>query len=164
MEAPTHLQHKPIIAVNDYGKIDAQFADKTDVVALSIGEAQYDDYNNDNNKEISLKIWRHTGERWSRQSEELPIHRCIDLNILLLSALMSDLEAKYPTSNLPLTVVNTDKLKDISDYYDKKEPFLKPRLMELKNRLTDFLESRNTGKQQINCCVEVKTSVDINLT
>ncbi len=53
----------------------------TDVKALSIGTAQYDF------DEISLKVWRHTGIKWSRQNEELPLHRNIDLNILLIASL-----------------------------------------------------------------------------
>lgn len=32
---------------------------------------------------ISAKVWRYTGERWSRQSEELPLHRVLDLAILV---------------------------------------------------------------------------------
>ena len=32
--------------------------------------------------DISGKVWRHTGEKWSRQSEELPITRILDLAIL----------------------------------------------------------------------------------
>ena len=31
MNSPKHLSHKPIISVNDYDKIDALYADKTDV-------------------------------------------------------------------------------------------------------------------------------------
>ena len=72
MKIPTHLKHKPIIVVNDYEKIDSIYANKSDVKALSIGEAQYD------NEQISLKVWRHSGKKWSRQNEEIPIHRNID--------------------------------------------------------------------------------------
>jgi hypothetical protein len=32
---------------------------------------------------FSAKVWRYTGEKWSRQSEELPLHRIIDLAILI---------------------------------------------------------------------------------
>lgn len=81
MESPKHLSHHPIISVNDYDKIDALYANSTDVKALSIGIAQYDV------SEISLKVWRHTDKKWSRQSEELPIHRNLDLSILFLAAL-----------------------------------------------------------------------------
>ena len=42
MESPKNLSHKPIISVNDYDKIDAQYRTNTDVRALSIGTAQYD--------------------------------------------------------------------------------------------------------------------------
>ena len=33
--------------------------------------------------DISAKVWRYTGEKWSRQSEELPLHRVLDLAILV---------------------------------------------------------------------------------
>ena len=33
--------------------------------------------------DISGKVWRHTGEKWSRQSEELPLTRILDLAILV---------------------------------------------------------------------------------
>ncbi|MDD2454676.1 MAG: DUF6530 family protein, partial [Synergistaceae bacterium] len=47
---------------------------------LSLGLAQW----NDRGKvEISAKVWRYTGEKWSRQSEELPLHRVLDLAILV---------------------------------------------------------------------------------
>ena len=47
---------------------------------LSLGLAQWNDRGN---VDISAKVWRHTGEKWSRQSEELPIHRVLDLAILV---------------------------------------------------------------------------------
>ena len=47
---------------------------------LSLGLAQW----NDRGKvDISGKVWRHTGEKWSRQSEELPLTRILDLAILV---------------------------------------------------------------------------------
>ncbi len=51
MKSPKHIQHQPIISVNDYDKIDALYANHIDVKALSIGKAQYD------NNQISLKVW-----------------------------------------------------------------------------------------------------------
>ena len=44
MSIPTHLSHKPIIGVDNYDKIDSIYAGKTDVEALSIGNAQDDFY------------------------------------------------------------------------------------------------------------------------
>jgi hypothetical protein len=37
--------------------------------------------------ELSAKVWRNTGEKWSRQSEELPLHRVIDLATLICIAM-----------------------------------------------------------------------------
>lgn len=49
---------------------------QTDTKGLSLGLAQW----NDRGKvDISAKVWRYTGEKWSRQSEELPLHRVLDL-------------------------------------------------------------------------------------
>ena len=134
MNSPKHLGHKPIISVNDYDKIDAQYKNNTDVKALSIGNAQYDF------DEISLKVWRHTGEKWSRQSEELPLHRNIDLNILLIASLLKDTTSDYPNSNLREEIDEVSKVKEIQDYYNAHETFLRPRLEELQKKLTEFLK------------------------
>ena len=133
MKIPTHLKHKPIIVVNDYEKIDSIYANKSDVKALSIGKAQYD------NNQISLKVWRHTGKKWSRQNEEIPIHRNIDLTILLLGSLLTDISAKYPATSLREEIINETKVLDIQNYYKKNENSLKPRLEELKSVLDKFL-------------------------
>jgi hypothetical protein len=83
MKIPTELKHKPVIISDDYGNIDGRYAYNTDAQGLSLGLAQW----NDRGKvDISAKVWRHTGEKWSRQSEELPIHRVLDLAILICRA------------------------------------------------------------------------------
>lgn len=74
MDAPTWLKHTPIISISDYDSHDGHFKHDTDAKALSIGYAQYGDHT-----DISLKVWRHPDERWSAQSEELPVHRVLDL-------------------------------------------------------------------------------------
>jgi len=80
MKIPTNLKHKPVIVSEDYEDIDGQYAYKTDAKGLSLGLAQW----NDRGKvDISAKVWRHTGGKWSRQSEELPLHRVLDLAILV---------------------------------------------------------------------------------
>lgn len=96
MKIPVNLKHKPVIACENYSEIDGRAAgpDKThatgrdtssealenETVGLSLGLAQW----NDRGKvDISAKVWRHTGEKWSRQSEELPLHRVLDLAILV---------------------------------------------------------------------------------
>jgi hypothetical protein len=80
MKIPTTLKHKPVIVSENYENIDGRYAYNTDAKGLSLGLAQW----NDRGKvEISAKVWRYTGEKWSRQSEELPLHRVIDLAILV---------------------------------------------------------------------------------
>ena len=54
--------------------------ENSDAKGLSLGLAQW---NERGNLEISAKVWRHTGEKWSRQSEEMPLHRVLDLAILI---------------------------------------------------------------------------------
>lgn len=80
MNIPTTLKHKPVIVGEEYEKIDGRSAYFSDVKGLSLGLAQWNDRGN---VEISAKVWRYTGEKWSRQSEELPLHRVIDLALLI---------------------------------------------------------------------------------
>lgn len=83
MKIPTTLKHKPVIVSENYENIDGYRAYNSDTKGLSLGLAQW----NDRGKvEISAKVWRYTGEKWSRQSEELPLHRVIDLAILVCRA------------------------------------------------------------------------------
>ena len=83
MKIPTTLKHKPVIVAEDYEQIDGRAAYDTDAKGLSLGLAQW----NDRGKVgISAKVWRYTGEKWSRQSEELPLHRVLDLAILTCEA------------------------------------------------------------------------------
>jgi len=80
MKIPTTLKHKPVIVSENYENIDGRKAYNTDAKGLSLGLAQW----NDRGKvDISAKVWRHTGDKWSRQSEELPMHRVLDLAILI---------------------------------------------------------------------------------
>ena len=94
MEIPTTLQHKPVIVAEDYAHIDGRTAYHTDAQGLSLGLAQWNDRGR---VDISAKVWRHTGEKWSRQSEELPLHRVLDLAILVCRAAQHFREAyRYP--------------------------------------------------------------------
>ena len=80
MQIPTTLKHKPVIVAEDYGNVDGRYAHNTDAKGVSLGLAQW----NDRGKvDISAKVWRYTGEKWSRQSEELPLHRVLDLAIMI---------------------------------------------------------------------------------
>jgi hypothetical protein len=83
MKIPTTLKHKPVVVSENYDEVDGRQAYASDTKGLSLGLAQW----NDRGKlEISAKVWRHTDMKWSRQSEELPLHRVLDLAILLCRA------------------------------------------------------------------------------
>ncbi len=80
MKIPTTLKHKPVIVSENYENVDGRYAYNSDAKGLSLGLAQW----NDRGKvDISAKVWRYTGQKWSRQSEELPLHRVLDLAILV---------------------------------------------------------------------------------
>jgi hypothetical protein len=72
-------KHQPVFLVR-YIEYDGPYANKTDCEYLSLGWAQYEP------SSASLKAFRYTGKKWSRQSEEIPLHRAVDLVILLASA------------------------------------------------------------------------------
>ncbi|MBP1924721.1 hypothetical protein J2Z76_000574 [Sedimentibacter acidaminivorans] len=97
MKIPVTLKHKPVITVEDYENIDGRTAYKTDAKGLSLGLAQW----NDRGKvDISAKVWRYTGEKWSRQSEELPFHRVLDLAILISKSMKYFREESYKHNKL----------------------------------------------------------------
>jgi len=157
MKIPTTLKHKPVIVSENYEEIDGRSAGVTDAKGLSLGLAQW----NDRGKvDISAKVWRYTGEKWSRQSEEMPIHRVIDLAILICRARQYFFEAyRYPKmydENNPridrigmqggaMTVeVCTDNsmidedIRLFSDVLSRDDELLSERLHVLANMLTDM--------------------------
>ena len=83
MKIPTSLKHKPVIVCENYENVDGKYAYHSDAKGISLGLAQWNDRGR---LDISAKVWRHTGGKWSRQSEELPPHRVLDLAILVLRA------------------------------------------------------------------------------
>lgn len=130
MEAPKGLRYKPIIAVNDYNTIDEIYASNSDAKALLTGQAQYDE------DEISAKVYRHTGHNWSRQSEELPIHRVPDLAVFIIASMQSSPGDKKPVSNLGEIIVNHARHQELLDYYKKNKKLLQSKIAELKKILS----------------------------
>ncbi|MGI6453898.1 MAG: DUF6530 family protein [Syntrophomonadaceae bacterium] len=90
MEIPVNLKHKPVIVVDNYEAVDGRYAYKSDAKGLSLGLAQWNDRGR---VDVSAKVWRYTGEKWSRQSEELPLHRVLDLAILVCRGRQHFMEA-----------------------------------------------------------------------
>lgn len=74
------LGHKPFYAI-PYENFDGIYALKTDAIYLSVGIAQYDQ------SSVSVKSMRISNNQWSPQSEELPVHRVIDMSILVAKSL-----------------------------------------------------------------------------
>ncbi len=92
MEIPMNLKHKPVASLNDYDSVDGKYADGSDAKCLSLGLAQWND------KDISAKVWRHVEGKWSRQSEELPVHRVLDLALMIIASLekTAKVKASFP--------------------------------------------------------------------
>lgn len=73
--APLHLKHLPIYMV-PYEPFDGPY-DPTDAKYLSVGHGQW--RGPGEFAEYSAKVWRFVEGKWSRMSEELPVHRVADL-------------------------------------------------------------------------------------
>lgn len=135
MKIPKNLTHKPIIVVEDYDKIDGYFANDTDAKGLSLGQSTWD-YN-----DISVKVWRHPDKRWSRQSEELPIHRVLDLSILALSSsLLIDSKKEKSISNLGEVIEEKEKFDLVKEYFIEHKDDLVQKVEELARVANIFLE------------------------
>jgi len=104
MKIPAHLKHKPILQVENYDRMDGQYTDLpegTDAMGLSIGIAQW---NRPGHTDLSAKVWRNVEGKWSRQSEELPLHRVIDLATLVCAAKDYSENGNLPSSDdFPVT-------------------------------------------------------------
>ena len=81
-DLPTWLHHRPILAC-DYQELNKTIVDRDydDARFISVGRAQY------GNDELSVKMFRWSGNRWSRQSEEVPVQRLPFMMAMMLNAI-----------------------------------------------------------------------------
>ena len=116
-DIPLHLSHKPIISV-DYSEKDAYSGDAK---FLSIGRATW------NHEDISAKIlrWAEEGERWSRQSEELPLWRVLDLAKLLIATITGS------QSSLDEQSINDEDKEFLKSYINDNMELYAPRIKEI---------------------------------
>lgn len=142
MNIPHHLSHKPIIAV-DYAAKDSYAGDAK---FLSLGKATWAD----DNKDYSAKVFRlsnegEENERWSRQSEELPFWRVLDLATLLIACI------RHKKSSLLEECVaqNNEDMEELVAFLKENYDEYVPRLMELKRLLTEEPENE-TSRQKPN--------------
>lgn len=134
MSTPTHLAHKPITSIDDYSQHDGIYAGNTDAESLSVGIAQYD------GNEISAKVFRYSGSKWSRLSEELPLHRVFDLNTTILKSILLSANVASPNTTLSVDVIAPKDLKLIVDYYKLNRKYMLPKLQELQIVLNYFMQ------------------------
>ena len=112
----TDLSHKPIVYLN-YEKRD----ENGDAKFLSIGRATWD------NDCIGVKVWRKTNKGiWSRQSEDLPLWRLLDMVILLIATL------KGQEKMIGGIIQDADKKKFLDEELKKEMKILQSRLDYLK--------------------------------
>lgn len=130
MRVPEHLSHKPIVVVDNYHAKDGIHKNNTVAKGLSIGKSQW------NENEISAKVWRRKEDTgWSRQSEELPLHRALDLAILILSIYDSSVEGRVTNTFLEETIINESGMNEIRAFLEEHEEVFQERIEELKRLL-----------------------------
>lgn len=142
---PHYLKHKPIYEINDYDLIDGPYAGDSDAIGLSIGLAQW---NERGSTDISAKVWRHTrnrktgfeGGKWSRQSEELPLHRVLDLAIFVCKIMTE--EKKFPIQGDQTTIEEAagnehlaDDVKILKEYLQENKEIMDLRFKVLADEL-----------------------------
>jgi hypothetical protein len=119
------------------------YAGKTDAKYLSIGLAQWRNDENDPNA-LSAKVWRCPDEKWSRMSEEIPLHRLADLCTLLVKTFYQD----HPTNAVtPTAVIDAGtfenqsekielrRMNGVPEGFAKENERIKERLRKLRNEL-----------------------------
>lgn len=75
LEIPKNLKHKPIVFEKVFGDTDAKF--------FSIGKPQWDNAD----KNFSIKVFRYVNNRWSPQSEEIPLERFLKMAEFLIECI-----------------------------------------------------------------------------
>lgn len=147
---PQHLSHYPLKYI-EYFDHDGIYAGNTDAQYLSLGISTWD------NAELSLKVWRlgknkHGDDIWLRMSEELPLHRPIDLVLLLLAEMAGDSELE------PNTLTNQVESVEIIG----NETLYKHETKSLDEYFGKYIEGVNgsVGELIINKLRTLKTKLD----
>lgn len=117
MDIPQNLKHKPIVYV-DYEHRDEKY---NDAVFLSVGNATW------GNGDMSVKVWRTGNEcEWSRQSEDIPMWRLLDMTTLLIATM------KGNEKLIGGIVVDKKDRDNLSKYFDDNKEILQNRIEFLK--------------------------------
>ncbi len=138
---PTYLKHSPIFMM-PYEPFDGPYANDTDALYLSVGLAQWRD--DDKTYELSAKVWRMPDDKWSRMSEEIPLHRLVDLNILLTKTFYQCHEstAVEPVAIMASGTFNNQeeqldlrRMREVPEAFESSNLQLKERLRKLRDEL-----------------------------
>ncbi len=124
---PTHLKHKPVIAL-DYENLDEK-AGAGDAKSLSIGVATWNkDYGKEDDLSYSAKIFRKVWDsgNWSPQSEELPLWRVIDLASLVIAVINGK------PSGLGDQVVCPEKINSLRKFIDQNNALYQEKIDNLR--------------------------------
>ncbi len=136
---PLHLKHKPVYML-PYSEFDGPYAGDTDCKYLSIGHAQWPD----DPDALSVKTfrWTESAQKWSRQSEEIPITRCVDLVIFMVKTIISSNNEvpEFPVNTFENQdeVIRLKKINDMPLHCDGAIELVKKRLSELKRVLNEI--------------------------
>lgn len=133
------LKHKPIIYV-DYEKLD----ESDDAKILSIGESQWSQGKTE--MDYSAKVFREgTNGAWSRQSEELPLWRVLDLARLVISVIL-----KSDSGMKEQVVTGKEEQKTQLDSFIKNNMKLyTPRIEALKNAIISGQQNMEQANNKI---------------
>ena len=139
---PTWLKHQPMFLL-PYAPFDGPYANHTDAKYLSIGRAQWRTPTNDPHA-LSAKVWRYPDNKWSRMSEEIPLHRLADLCTLMTISLFQQHQTRAvaPTVLLPAGTLDNQqqdielrRLHEFPEPQDYGEELTKRRLRVLRDQL-----------------------------
>ncbi|WP_312116650.1 DUF6530 family protein [Brevibacillus reuszeri] len=84
MNKMTASNHKPIIISENYDRVDGRLARSADAQSLSLGVIQKGSLRS---AMVTAKVSTNTEENESAQSQVLPLHRVLDLSILICRTL-----------------------------------------------------------------------------
>ncbi|MHB8996168.1 MAG: DUF6530 family protein [Armatimonadota bacterium] len=137
---PTYLKHQAIFML-PYAPFDGPYAGSTDAKYLSIGRAQWDD----DPDAMSAKVWRQPNDKWSRMSEEIPLHRLVDMCILLTKTFYQGQQerAMQPSACIEAgTFENQEQEIDLyrmmdapKGFFERQNDRIKARLRRLRDEL-----------------------------
>lgn len=134
---PLHLKHRAVFMV-PYEPFDGPYAGRTDVMYLSVGLAQW--RNSEDPDAVSAKTWRYVDGKWSRLSEELPLHRLVDLCVFAARSVFGT--SDHSTVVLPAhsfegqrTALEARQLESYPAAFAEQRERLKTRLRVLRDTL-----------------------------